>query len=378
MSLDIIPPMRPWIPREDIEEMKRYLEQILVSGRLTLGEYTKQFELEFARLVNVKRAVAVNSGTSALEIALRAQSLRRGDEVIVPTNTFAATGAAVVYAGGKPVITDVSRDTMMINSGIAKRAITKRTKGVVAVHIGGLVCPDIEGIRELCADRDLFLIEDAAHAHGSKIRGRLAGSLGSAGCFSFYPTKIITSGEGGMMTTDNEEVATTADILRDQGKESFNSNRVVRLGYNWRMPEMCAALGLLQLRRLAEFIEKRNAVARVYDAEFDKAGLERVVTPADQLNNYYKYTVFLPEGMDRDRFKTLARERGVAYGGEVYWPPLHLQQPFHDFLVKGNRFRTADEWGRRMVSPPMFSQMTKEQTDRVVDVTRDTLSKLRS
>jgi perosamine synthetase len=376
MSSDVIPPMRPCIPREDIEQMKNHVERILVSGRLTLGEYTKELEHDFVRLVGVKRAIAVNSGTSALEIAFRAQSLRRGDEVIVPTNTFAATGAAVVYAGGKPLITDVSRETMMIDSGIVKHAITKKTKGVAVVHIGGLICPDIEGIRELCADRDLFLIEDAAHAHGSKIRGRLAGSLGLAGCFSLYPTKIITSGEGGIITTNDEELATTAEILRDQGKESFNSNRIVKLGYNWRMPEMCAALGLLQLKRLSEFIDKRNSVAKVYDAEFDKSGIERVVTPADQLNNYYKYTFFLPKGMDRDRFKGLARERGVIYGGEVYWPPLHLQQPFRDFLGKKSRFKTADEWGRRMVSPPMFSQMTKEQTDRVVDITKDLLSKL--
>jgi dTDP-4-amino-4,6-dideoxygalactose transaminase len=374
----MIPPAKPYFPRADIDEAKECLDKILTSGSLTLGEYTKEFERRFAELVEVRHAIAVNSGTSALEIALRNYDLSEGDEVILPTNTFGATCAAIIFAGGKPKIADISHETLTIGVEDIQKALTPKTKGVITVHIGGLICPEISSIRQLCDERGLFLVEDAAHAHGSMINGEHAGSLGSAGCFSFYPTKVMTSGEGGMITTDSEEIWSTAQILRDQGKESYNSNRIVRLGFNWRMSEPCAMLGILQLRRLAEFIEKRNSLARIYDAGFDAMGLERVITPANQVNNYYKYTLILPKNVDREKFKTMCRERGVAYGGEVYWPPLHLQPAFRDFIDKRARFDVADERGRRMANPPMFSQMTEEQAERVVEVTREVLSVLRS
>ena len=373
----MIPPAKPFIPKEDIEELKGDLEKILSSGMLTLGTYTKVFEEQFRNFVKAKYAVAVNSGTSALEIALRTHNLNRGDEVIVPTNTFGATAASVVFAGGRPVITDVSPRTMTLDANLVKRAITKRTKGVLAVNIGGMVCPDIAGIKEICDRRDLFLVEDAAHAHGSQVDGKMAGTFGSAGCFSFYPTKVMTSGEGGMITTDNDEIAKDAGVLRDQGKESFNSSRIIKLGYDWRMPEVCAALGILQLRRLPDFIERRHKIARTYDEAFDKLGLDRVVTPPNNVNNYYKYTFFMPKNVDRDKFKALCRNQGVAYGGEVYWPPLHLQPAFKKFLDKKAQFSVAEDWCSRMVNPPVFSQMTADQVQRVIQVTTQTITELR-
>jgi len=377
MAQEVIPPAKPYLPDSDIAEIKEKVERVLRSGMLTLGEYTREFEQKFSDGVNVKHAIAVNSGTSALEIALRAQGLKPQDEVIIPTNTFGATAAAPIFAGGRPLITDIAPSSLTLDSEIVKNAITPKTRGVIAVHIGGLICPEIEKIKEICEEHGLFLIEDAAHAHGSKIDGNNAGALGSAGAFSFYPTKVMTSGEGGMITTDDDEIAHTARILRDQGKESFNSNRIVMVGYNWRMPEISAAIGIVQLRRLPEFIEKRNALAKVYDEAFDASGFERVVTPPNQLNNYYKYTYFLPKFANRDEFKSICRERGVAYGGEVYWPPLHLQPAYREFLSEHSRFPNADEWCGRMVNPPMFSQMTIQQAERVIEVTRGTLSELK-
>ena len=376
MATELIPPAKPYFPRSDINEMKMHLERILTSGNLTLGEYTKQFEEIFAASINVKHAIATNSGTSALEIALKTQKLKQEDEVIVPTNTFGATAAAIIYAGARPVITDINSKSLTLDANTLKNAITRKTKGVVAVHIGGLVCPEIEEMREICDDRGLFLIEDAAHAHGSQINGRNAGSFGSAGCFSFYPTKVITSGEGGMITTDNEDVASIARTLRDQGKENYSSNKIVMVGYNWRMPEISAALGILQFRRLPEFIRNRNRIAEIYDKCLDEIRIERVVTPPNEVNNYYKYTFFLPDGVDRERFKAMCRQSRVLYGGEVYWPPLHLQPAYRDFLTDNARFDTADKRCKHMVNPPIFSQMTSEQAERVIQVTRDSLSEL--
>jgi perosamine synthetase len=376
--LNTIPPAKPFFPRDDIDKLKLDFDRILTSGILTLGDYTNEFEKQFATLIGVRHAIAVNSGTSALEICLRNFELIPADEVIVPTNTFAATCAAVIHAGGKPVLTDVHRNTLTLPEECLKRTITTRSKGVIAVHVGGLVCPAIDAIRELCDQHGLFLLEDAAHAHGAKADDRYAGSLGSAGAFSFYPTKTITTGEGGMITTNDDELATTAKILRDQGKESFSSNKIVKLGYNWRMQEISAAIGILQLRRLNEFVQKRNAIARMYDRAFEDMGLSHVVTPKNYVNNYYKYTYFLPDGIDRTRFKSLCRNRGVTYGGETYWPLLHQQPAFQRYVSDGSSYPTADYVGSRMVCPPMFSQMTEEQAQTVIDVTRAVLLEMRN
>lgn len=246
MEFKDIPPVKPYFPREDIQLILNDVEKILTSGMLTLGDFTKRFEKEFARLCSVKRAVAVNSGTSAMEIVLRALGLKKGDEVLVPTNTFSATAAVVVMVGGKPVFTDIEAKSLCIDAENAQKYLTKKTKAVIAVHIGGLVCPEIKAIGEICEDHNLFLIEDAAHAQGSLLDDKSAGSFGRAGCFSFYPTKVITTGEGGMITTDNDVLAEKANILRDQGKESFSGNTIIEVGYNWRMDEISAAIGLTQ------------------------------------------------------------------------------------------------------------------------------------
>lgn len=297
----IIPPVKPYFPDEDIEQIKNDVEKILRSGMLTLYTYTREFEKKFAELCGVKHAIAVNSGTSALEIALKAFNLRSGDEVIVPTNTFSATAAAVFFAGGKPVLTDIDPDSLCIGAEHVQKHITPNTRGVIAVHIGGLICPEIEEIREICEDEELFLIEDAAHAHGSTFNGEYAGSFGDCGCFSFYPTKVITTGEGGMITTNNDNVAKIAMILRDQGKENFHSGRIVELGYNWRLPEINAAIGLVQLKRLPEIIKKRNKIAEFYDRELERIdGITPLKKPKEIENCYYKYVCFLDSEIDRD------------------------------------------------------------------------------
>jgi len=345
---------------------------------LTLGEYTKRFELAFAKLCEVPWALAVSSGTSALEIALRVIGLKNGDEVLVPTNTFTSTAAAVVFAGGKPVFTDVSAHSLCVNAENVQKYLTPKTKGVMAVHIGGLVCPEIKAVKEICEDRDLFLIEDAAHAHGSTIDEQPAGSIGDIGCFSFYPTKVMTTGEGGMVTTKKEHLARKAGVLRDQGKESFSSNAIVELGYNWRMDEISVAIGLTQLKRLPDFIKCRNKIASYYNEKLSKiGGIEPLRTPSNILNSYYKYIMFLSPEIPRDNFKQKLRERGVKCGGEVYWPPLHMQPVYQRLLkVKEGDFPVAEDVCKRMVCLPMYSQMTLSEAEYVVEHIEAVLSEL--
>jgi perosamine synthetase len=371
-----IPPAKPYFPSEDIEEISEHVKKILASGMLTLHTYTKEFEKEYAKLCNVKHAIAVNSGTAALEIALRCMRLKPDEEVLVPTNTFTATLAAVIFAGAKPVLTDINPETLCIGVEDVQEKLTSRTRGVIVVHIGGLVCPEIDAIRELCKDHGLFLVEDAAHAHGSRINGEPAGSLGDIGCFSFYPTKVMTTGEGGMITTNNEEVAEKARILRDQGKEIFTSNVIVELGYNWRMNEVSAAIGLVQLKRLKEVIERRTTIARIYDQGFKKLnGVKPLHVPQNILNNYYKYVVILEGGIDRDKVKQRLREKGVGCGGEVYWPPLHLQPVCKRLLdTKEGDYPNAEDICRRMLCPPMHSWMSPEDAEYVVEKLAEALA----
>ncbi len=378
MSIREIPPAKPYFPQEDILLIKNEVEKILQSGMLTLGDYTKRFEAEFAKLCGVSHAVAVNSGTSALEITLRALGLKRGDEALLPTNTFSATASAVIFAGGKPIFADVNAQSLCLDVENAQKYLTSKTRAMIVVHVGGLICPDIKAIRELCEDKQLFLIEDAAHAHGSTLDKQPAGSIGDAGCFSFYPTKVMTTGEGGMITTKEEKIAKEALILRDQGKENFTSNIIVKLGYNWRMNEISAAIGMVQLKRLSEFIRNRNKIAQHYHEKLSSINcIEPRETPSNAVNNYYKYIAFLSPQIARSDFKEKLREKGVRCGGEVYWPPLHMQPVFQNLLkTKEGDFPVAEEVCGRMVCLPMYSQMTLDEADYVTERVQEVLSGL--
>lgn len=378
MKVKEVPSAKPYFPPEDIPTILDHVRKILLSGMLTLGEYTKSLENGFSEFCKTKYAVAVSSGTSALEIALRAIGLKNNDEVLVPTNTFSASAASILFAGGRPVFTDVDARSLCIDAENVEEYLTKKTRAVLVVHIGGLVCPDIKAIKKLCGDHGLALIEDAAHAQGSAIGQQKAGSLGEAGCFSFYPTKVMTTGEGGMITTNAETLAKRAGVLRDQGKESFNSNIIVELGSNWRMNEISAAIGLTQLNRLPGFIKSRNEIARYYDQKL--SGMDRiqpVKTPTGFLNNYYKYTALLSQEIPRDDFKQKLREKGVRPSGEVYWPPLHMEPIYQQLLkVKEGDFPIAEDVCRRMICLPIYSQMNLDEAQFVVEGVEEVLSEI--
>jgi len=325
--------------------------------------------------VGVSHAIAVSSGTSALQIALTSCGVTEEDEVLVPTNTFTGTLAAVLHAGAYPVLTDVDRESLCIDLENVEGHLTDRTKGIIAVHIGGLICPEIDEMRKFCEDMDLFLIEDAAHAHGSTFHGKQAGSLSDSGCFSFYPTKVMTTGEGGMVTTSSQAISSRAKTLRDQGKKSFESSEVVDIGYNWRMDEISAAMGILQLKRLPAIVERRNQIAAVYNRLLKKTDRIRLVVPPEgSLSNYYKYVVVLEEGIDRDRFKQKLRLMGVNCGGEVYYPPCHLQPVYRTLLgTREGQFPIAEELACRMVCLPMFTQLSDDQARYVCEKVAEVL-----
>ena len=265
-----VPPAQVHFPPEDRAEILRRIDEALARRDSSRSERSAASSRSASRAHHgAKHAVAVNSGTSAIEIPLRALAALGqpvdGRDVLVPANTFFATAAAVVAAGARPKFVDCDPATMAVDPGDVASAIGPDTVGLVVVHIGGLVTPAIHELRRLCDERGIFLFEDAAHAHGSSLGDRMAGTFGVAGSFSFYPTKVMAGGEGGIILTDDDTIADEARIYRDQGKASFTANVHTHLGYNWRMSEPHAAIALSQLGRLDEFIAHRQRIAKIYD-----------------------------------------------------------------------------------------------------------------
>jgi dTDP-4-amino-4,6-dideoxygalactose transaminase len=360
-----IPAARIVFTEADRLEIAERVSAALTTGALTLGENTREFEAAFARAHDVPHAVAVTSGTAALEIILRALDVS-GREVVVPANTFAATAFAVLAAGGTPVFADIDPATAALDLDSVAGLVGAHTAAVVLVHIGGFISPEVSKLRALCDEWGIPLVEDAAHAHGCSLDGTYAGSFGRAGSFSFYPTKVITTGEGGMIVTADERIRDEAVSYRDQGKASFLSNLHDRLGYAWRMSELHAAVGVVHLRHLDEFAALRGRVVQRYAEALASVDGVTPLTPAPGLrSSFYKYPVLLAPGLDRAAVKAQLKERyGVALSGEVYDTPLH-RQPVFEHLARGP-LPGAELFCARHVCLPVHSDMSDDEIDAVL------------
>lgn len=351
------------VSEEEIEFVTLELRSLLERrGFLTMGAFCEQFEEAFAQRHQTRFASCLSSGTAALEAILSALDVA-GGEVVVPSNTFAATAFAVVRAGARPVFADISSDLCADPADVARR-IGPDTRAVVTVHVGGLVSPSTEELVRLCDQHGVPLVEDAAHAHGSALHGRSAGSFGIAGAFSFFSTKVMTTGEGGMVTTDDERIHERVRLLRDQAKvDGKNLHEVV--GASWRMTEVQAMLGIGQLRRLDAMIAARRRVAERYDSALDGIpGLHPLGVPAGVDHNFYKYVVVVDEGIDPGRLQAeLKAAHQVALGGTVYDVPLHEQPVFA--ASRSGRLRVAEDLCRRHICPPIYPSLTDAQVDHV-------------
>jgi dTDP-4-amino-4,6-dideoxygalactose transaminase len=361
-----IPANKPFFTESDREIISSEINKILESGHLTNGPWVKGLEEAFAEYTGTKFAIATNSGTSALEILLRYFDVS-DREVIVPTNTFLSSGNAVIFAGGKPVLADISAETLSIDLNEIQRKITPKTKGVIAVHLAGLISPQIYEIRKFCIKKGLFLIEDAAHAPGASFNSYKAGNLSDGAAFSFYPTKPMTTGEGGMITTNDPECDNFARSLRSHGisigEESiYNKNLLVRLGYNWRMSELQAVVGYFQLKNLDKAISCRNHIANLYLKELkDIPGITLFEVPANVRHSYYKFPVLFDKKFLREKIVSQFRNDFGVQVGSIYWPPCHLQ-PFYKerFGYKKGDFPVAEDVLYRTVALPIFPDMTEQ------------------
>ena len=324
-----IPATKPYFSDEDIAFITENFKEIL-SGKSFLSQYkfSAQFEQEFSSYTGTDFSVSCNSGTSALELIFRALDVD-GKEVILPSNTFIATANAIMNAGGIPVFADCD-DDMCLDYDDTIEKITPQTTAICHVHIGGLVSDAAIRLAQYCDDHGLFFVEDAAQAHGSINKGKKAGTLGIAAGFSFYSTKVITTGEGGMVTTNDEELVNKMKSSREFGKEKKGifTNYHTRFGYNWRMPEVAALMGIRQLQSIEDFIIKRRRIADVYDSMLENISEIQIInSPVDSRFNFFKYTIII-KNIDREYVHKSMEKKGIQLSGYVYELPLHKQPVF--------------------------------------------------
>jgi perosamine synthetase len=357
----------PYFPPEERERLQAELNDILMT-KLSMGPRTQAFQDAFADLCGVDHAVAFPNCTAALEAALLAVGVGPGDEVLVPVETFVATGMAVHLIGARPVFTEVSPDTFSMDTEDAWSRVTDRTRGAIVVHFGGLIDPALVEFVDRMRRGGRFVIEDAAHAPGAELDGRLAGAFGDAGCFSFYPTKVITTGEGGMLTTNRADVAAAARSIQDRGRDlDATTELYVRAARSNRFTEIAAAMGLSQLRSLPRFLERRRAVAAVYDDQFGASELVRPVVPPRGAPSYWRYTLVPRVPFDRVALRERLLEEGISIDW-AYTPPLHLQPIFKSlYATSEGMLPRSEELLAHHVCLPVHARMKNADAEYVAE-----------
>jgi len=343
-------------------ELETAVLQVLRSGRYILGEPVAQFERDFADYCGTRHAVAVNSGTSALHLALLAAGIGRGDEVITTPFTFVATVAAILLAGARPVLVDVDPVTLTLDPAQVEAAISPATKAIIPVHIYGQMA-DMDPLMLLANRRGLVVIEDACQSHGAEYRGRRAGGLGLAGCFSFYPGKNLGAcGEGGLLVTDSDAVATAARCLRDWGqKERYNH---IAKGFNYRMDAIQGAALGVKLKYLEEWTEKRRRHARHYDQLLD--GIGPIERPVEMRGRRHVYHVYAIRSRDRTMLQESLAAQGIQTG--LHYPiPVHLQPAYADLGYRRGDFPVSELAAQQVLSLPMYPELTPAQMDTVAE-----------
>lgn len=341
-------------------ELETAVVSVLRSGRYILGEEVANFERSFADYCGSRHAVAVNTGTSALHLSLLAAGIGRGDEVITTPFTFVATVAAILYAGARPVFVDIDPETMTLDPNRVEAAISPATKAIVPVHLYGQMA-DMDPLLMLADRHGLVVIEDACQAHGAEYHGRRAGSMGLAGCFSFYPGKNLGAcGEGGMLVTDSEAVATAARCLRDWGQQERYHH--VAKGFNYRMDAIQGAVLSVKLKHLETWTELRRAHARSYDRLL--GGINYIQLPTEKRGRRHVYHVYAVRSPDRDMLQQALAAEGVQTG--LHYPiPVHLQRAYTDLGYRRGDFPHAERAAREVVSLPIYPELSQAQIEQV-------------
>ena len=380
-----VPFHRPEITEDEIQSVVATLR----SGWLTTGPKVKRFEEQFAGYLGCRHAVAVNSGTAALHLALDAVGIKEGDEVIVPTMTFAATAEVVFYLKAKPVLVDCRPDTLNIDPEQIENAITSKTRAIIPVHFGGQPC-EMDRILEIARQYKVKVIEDAAHALPASYRDKKVGAIGDITCFSFYATKTITTGEGGMATTENSEWAERMRMMSLHGishdawkrytKEGSWYYEILNPGFKYNLTDIAAAIGIEQLKKCDEFRKAREKIAKIYDRSF--ADLEEIQTPVRRSDTEHAWHLYVIElnldhlQITRNQFIDALREEQI--GTSVHFIPLHLHPYYRDkFGYHPSDFPNASSAFERIVSLPIYPRMTEADVESVIGAVRKIVKQTR-
>jgi len=374
------------VPLSDLdfgEEEKEAVIRVIDSGWLAMGEVTRQFEESFARMVGVNHAIAVTNGTASLHLACRALEIGPGDEVIVPSLTFVATANAILYVGATPVFADItSEDNLNISVEAIEDAITPRTRAIMVMHYGGYPC-DMSAILQLAERHNLFVIEDAAHAPGAAIEDRKMGAWGHIGSFSFFPNKNLTTAEGGMLVTDDDQLAQKMRTLRSHGMTTLTWDRhrghawsydVVELGYNYRIDEIRSAIGCEQLKKLDRNNSRRGVMTALYRRLFQEIIPDLRIPFADYAwkSSFHIMPILLPDGTNRARFAEIMKAHGVQTS--LHYPPIHLFQYYLDHgLAPRQPLRMTEAVAAREVTIPLYATLTQRDVEYVVNAIAESL-----
>lgn len=367
----MLEPMKIPLSNPDITDVeRRAVLDVLETSSLSLGPKVGEFERAMAKYIGVKHAIAVNSGTSGLHLIVRALGIGRNDEVITTPFSFIASANCVLMESARPVFVDIDPVTYNIDPDKVEAAITPRTKAILGVDVFGR-CAEWDRIKEIARRRELAVIEDSCEAIGAEGFGKMAGSFGDAGCLAFYPNKQMTTGEGGMILTDRNDVAILCRSMRNQGREAGQGwLEHVRLGFNYRLSDIHCALGIAQLSRIEDVLSRRNAVAGLYRERLSQLDdLLLPVAPQQGRVSWFVYVVRLADRFtraDRDRILLVLRENGI--GCNSYFAPIHLQ-PFYieQFGFKVGDFPVAEHISERTIALPFFTAMTPGQVTQVAD-----------
>jgi len=360
-----IPLFKSYWEKDDIESIAKVIRR---GTYWATGPEIKKFEDKIAKYIGVKYALTFNSGTSALHTVLLAHGITSG-EVIVPSFTFIATANAVILAGAKPVFAETEDISFGLDATDVKKRITKKTKAIIPIHYGGLASKDIENLREICDDKNLLLIEDAAESFGSKINNKLVGTFGDSSMFSFCQNKVITTGEGGVILTDSEGVYEKMKLIRSHGRveeqsgDFFSTTKTmdyIDVGYNYRMPTMIAALGLSQLNKIDKVIKMRRKNAKFLDDKLSK--IPEIITPQVSNNQfcvYQMYSIILKNQKDRDSLQKHLSDAGIMT--KVYFDPVHLKTYYKKFGYKKGDLPKTEELSNKVLTLPMYPALTQKE-----------------
>jgi len=355
----MIPIAKPLIGEKEIEEVVN----VLKSGMIAQGPRVAEFEEKFAEYVGVDYAVATSSGTTALHLAMLAAGIGKDDEVITTPFSFAATGNCILYVRARPVFVDIDPQTYNIDPAKIEGAVTDKTRAILPVHLYGQPAEMAE-INRIAKDNDLLVIEDAAQAHGALYNGQKTGSLGDMGCFSFYPTKNMTTGEGGIITTDDQKMADRARILRAHGERERYSHVV--LGYNFRMTDIAAAIGLVQLEKLDDFNAKRLENAEYLTEHIKEIpGIEHPYVLEGVRHVFHQYTIRVGGGK-RYEFMKFLNENGIGTG--IHYPiPIYKQKLYQDLKFSAD-CPEAEKAAKEVLSIPVHPDLSVEDVEKIVSV----------